>query len=152
MKNKLASYDRLAKVIEVAVTRGSGYAASEAANTIDEEFIMIPKSDLPKVEQKHNYTRGREIPHARTASYFGGDYDRYFQRALDYLAIAQVAANEKAQQAERELAGKREEAYRMLYPKSVPIWCYKELSDVAKAQIDVVVNLMNQVDTLKDVK
>ena len=152
MNNSKKNIDRITEHAIHAAVVGNGMAAEETARRIDSEFILIRRSDLPKVEQKYNHSRACEIPHARTASYFGGDYDRYFQRALDYLAIAQVAANEKAQQAERELAGKREEAYRMLYPKSVPIWCYKELSDVAKAQIDVVVNLMNQVDTLKDVK
>ena len=152
LKNKLTDYDRLANVIEGAVTRGSGYAASEAANTIDKEFILIRKSDLPSVQPKTLPWNGQTALKARTAGYNGHKPEIYWNRALDFIAVALHAEQEEGKQAERVLAGKREEAYRMLYPRSAPLWCYKDLSDIAKAQIDVVVNLMTQVDELKDGK
>lgn len=152
MKNKLNDYDRLANVIEGAVTRGSGYAASEAANTIDEEFILIRKSDLPAVAPKELPWNGKTALKARTAGYNGHKPEIYWDRALDFIAVALYAEQEEGKQAERVLAGKREEAYRMLYPKSAPMWSYQDLSDMSKAQINVVVSLMTQVDELKDGK
>lgn len=152
MKNKLTSYDRLAKVIEDAVVRGSGYAATTAANTIDEEFILIRKSDLPAVVPTKIPWSDKTGPKARTAGYHGHKPEVYWDRALDFIAVHFYAEQEEGKQAERVLAGKREEAYRMLFPEHPPLWDYKNIGDTTKKQIDVVVNLMNQVDELKEAK
>ena len=157
MKNKLTSYDRIAKVIEDAVTRGSGYAASEAANIIDKEFILIRKSDLPAVEIKSVYSPAKmehvDRPVVGTASKHGNAPSSYYwKRAIDVLAMAQYVEQEEVKQAQRELAGKREEAWRLLNPTAPPLWDYNTANPACKAQIDVVVGLMTQVDELKDGK
>lgn len=157
MKNKLTSHDRIANVIEFAVNQGSGYAASEAASTIDKEFILIPKSDLPAMGIKPVYSpvKGEVInrPVAGSACTYGNAPSRYYwERARSFMAIAQYVEAEESKQAERELAGKREEAYHMLYPSSPPLWDFQGADPEVKARIEVVVNLMNQVDELKDSK
>lgn len=157
MKNTLNNYDRLAKVIENAVVRGSGCAASESASVIDEEFILIRRSDLPAVEIKPIYSpaRGEHINRAvaRTASYHRGAAPSYYmKRALDILAIAQHAEAEEAKQEKQKLAAKRHEAWSLLNPTAPPLWDYNTATAAVKAQIDVVVNLMNQVDECKEAK
>lgn len=142
----------LINAIMSAVYVGNGKAAEEAAQKINEEFILIRKSDLPVVEEFYSHTRGCDTKRARTSTYHGGEPDRYYQRALDFLAISQVAEKEQAKQAERELAGKRSEAYNMLYPTLPPLWSYEDLAPHSQKQIDVVVGLMTQVDELKDKK
>lgn len=152
MNSKLTNHDRIAKVIEDAVVRGSGYAATEAANTIDEEFILIRKSDLPAVAPKPQVWGNLDVPMARTAGYRGLKPTLYWERALDFIAISLYAEQEVVKQKENELRGKREEAWKLLNPSAPTLWDYDTLNDDRRKQIDVVVNLMNQVDELKSTK
>lgn len=149
MTNSKKDIDKVTEHALHAAVVGNGKAAEEAARRIDSEFILIKRSDLPAVVFNQFYGTHK----ARSASYNPKtSAEVYWSRALDFLSIAQHAEVEEGKQEERELAGKRDEAYRMLYPKAAPLWSYSDLSDMSKAQIDVVVGLMVQVDTLKDGK
>lgn len=157
MQNALTNHDRLTKVIEHAVCRGSGYAASQAASLIDSEFILIAKADLPPVKTKmmYNPVQMEEEPKAiagsaRVSGKAPSSY--YWERARSFIAIAQYVEAEEAKQAKRELRGKREEAYKMLYPMAPTLWNYETADPQVKTKIDVVVNLMKQVDELKKTK
>jgi hypothetical protein len=152
LANSKKDIDKVTEHALHAAVVGNGTAAEETARRIDKEFILIRRSDLPVVEEYYSHTRGADAKRARTSTYYGGKPDRYFQRALDFLAIAQVAEQEQEKQAERELAGKRSEAFRMLHPNMAPMWCYQDLTPETKKQVDVVVGLMTQVDELKDKK
>lgn len=153
--NKLTNHDRIAAVIEHAVNRGSTYAAIEAATLIDKEFVLIKKSDLPPVVETENAFSGQKKVGARSAGYFHATpASRYWERANDIIAVALHAEKEqeKEAQARRELIGQRELAYSMLYPAAKPLWDYDTADLQVKTKIDVVVNLMRQVDELKDKK
>ncbi len=155
MKNALANHDRIAKVIEDAVVRGSGYAASEAASTIDKEFILIKKSDLPPITEKDSYPHNpwdkKVVKSAGSANYRGMKPELYWDRALDFISVALYAEQEVVKQEERELAGKREEAWKLLHPLEA-FWDYESQPPSSQKQIDVVVKLMLQVDELKEAK
>jgi hypothetical protein len=127
-----------------------GAAAVKSAKEIEEQFILIRKSDLPKPVQYQTPIGPRMK--ARTAIYSSKNPEMYVYRAMDFLAIALYAEQERDRQAERELNGKRTDAYALLHPKSAPLWDYNELNPADKHQIDVVVKLMTQVDDLKETK
>ncbi len=141
MKNALANHDRIASVIEDAVVRGSGYAASAAASTIDKEFILIAKSDLPTFATASSITGYNRTIGSQT----------YWSTVLDYIATALHAEQEEAEHTERKLAGMRKEAWKMLHPLEAS-WDYNTQTPSSKKQVDVVVNLMRQVDELKESK
>jgi hypothetical protein len=152
LQNALTNHDRITQVIEHAVVRGSGYAASEAASTIDKEFILIKKSDLPPVQPYKFSWSDTATLKARTASYHKGSPETYWNRALDFISVALHAEQEEAAQANRELEGMRKDAYAMLYPSAPPLWDYESAESQLKTKIDVVVGLMKQVDELKKTK
>jgi hypothetical protein len=127
-----------------------GAASVKAAMDIEEKFILIPKADLPKLALTQ--TPIGERMKARTASYNHATPQMYFDRALDFLAISLYAEKQEELEAERQLDGKRGDAYLMLFPGSAPLWSYNGLPPQTKAQVDVVVKLMTQVDTLKETK
>jgi hypothetical protein len=152
LNNKLKNHDRIANVIENAVMKGSGYAASEAASTIDKEFVLIAKADLPPVIETVNALTDRPRVGARTAGYFRATpSSKFWERAHDIIAVALHAEKEqdKEMQAKRELISQRELAYSMLYPQAPTLWDYEAADIQVKTKIDVVVNLMRQVDELK---
>jgi hypothetical protein len=157
LKNQLNNHDRITKLIEDAVVRGSSCAASEAASTIDEEFILIKKSDLPPVVVKPVYSPalGYHIdkPVARTAGHHkGAPASYYWNRAIDILAIAQYAEQEADKQSENKLNELRKQAHGKLFPFCNYCWEYDKAEVHIKRQVDVVVNLMTQVDELKESK
>lgn len=153
MQNKLTNHDRIANVIEFAVNQGSGYAASKAASTIDKEFILIAKADLPPLLPHKLPWNDTTTLKARTAGYCkGSSPETYWNRALDFISVALHAEQEEAAQANRELEGMRKDAYAMLYPSAPPLWDYESAESQLKIKINVVVNLMKQVDELKKTK
>jgi bifunctional N-acetylglucosamine-1-phosphate-uridyltransferase/glucosamine-1-phosphate-acetyltransferase GlmU-like protein len=157
LQNALTNHDRLTKVIEHAVCRGSGYAASQAASLIDSEFILIAKADLPPVKTKmmYNPVQMEEEPKAiagsaRVSGKAPSSY--YWERARSFIAIAQYVEAEEAKQAERKLDDLRSTAHAKLYPYCNYDWNYSTADTLDKAQVDVVVDLMKQVDELKKTK
>lgn len=145
--------EKVAQIVSEAVYMGNGNAITTATKALTDEFVLIRKSDLPAVVAKKEW-REEAIPVARSAAYRGMKPSVYWERALDFIAISLHAEVEEGKQAERELAWKRADAYRMLYPKypHAPLWSYEGLDAAVKAQVDVVVGMMTQVDELKDKK
>lgn len=147
-----ANQQDLINTIMSAVYVGNGRAAEEAAQKINDEFILIRKSDLPKVEPKPQSWGNLDVPMARTAGYRGRIPEMYWNRALDFISVALHAEAEVVKQKERELVGKRQEAWKLLHPSAPTLWAYDTMNSENKRKIDVVVNLMNQVDELKKAK
>jgi hypothetical protein len=140
-------YDRITEACYIGHTN----AISKAAEQINEEFILIRKSDLPPVVAWENPVSGRTKHRARTAIYFPQQSsEAYWNRALDVIAVALHAEQEDEKQAERILSGKRADAYKLLFPDGDTInFYYANYPSNIRRQIDVVVGLMGQVDELK---
>jgi hypothetical protein len=150
LQNKLPNQQDLVNVIAEAVYSGNGKGIDVAVQKINEEFILIKKSDLPEVTGKpHPWRENKETPMARTAGYNGRSAKLYWNRALDFISISLYAEEQEADQAKRELTWKREEAFKMLYPNSCTVVDYETADLSVKVKIDVVVGLMAQVDELK---
>jgi hypothetical protein len=134
----------LINVVMSAVYVGNGKAAEEAVQKINEEFILIRKSDLPQVKVQPRYSpiqgEYRDVATARTASYTVGSSDFYYRRALDVLAISLYAEGME-----------KEKAWKLLHPLEA-YWDYESQTAPIRKQIDVVVDLMTQVDELKNKK
>lgn len=152
MKNKLTSQQDLINTILCAVYAGNGKAAEEAAQKINEEFILIRKSDLPAVVPKTLPLSGKTMPKARTVGYHGYKPEIYWDRALDYISVALHAENEEVKEAEKKLDKMREEAHAKLFPFCNYNWTYAGADPHDKRKVDVVVDLMTQVDELKEAK
>lgn len=141
----------LINTIMSAVYIGNGKAAEEAAQKINEEFILIRKSDLPPMVSKPQGWNNLDVMMARSAGYRGRNPKVYWERALDFISVALYAEAEVVKQEEREIAEKRAEAWKLLHPNEAH-WDYEAQPAPSRKQIDVVVGLMNQVDELKATK
>jgi hypothetical protein len=150
LENKRKDVDLIAFHINNAVQIGNSKAATEEAEEISKGFILIRREDLPKGESRFNYSRGKAIQQFRTTHYSGLDPIAYFNRALDFLATAQYAQQVEKNKEYERLRVKREEAWKLLNPECNTMWDYTVLPDKDKAQIDLVVSLMRQVDELRE--
>lgn len=152
MENKKKDVDLIACHINNAVQIGNSKAATAEAEEISKHFILIRKSDLPNVETQQVWSsvkcEAESRPVARTVAFRSKEPNVYLSRALDFLAMAQHTEQVKQAEERDRLIERQKEAWKLLNPDN-PGWDYTVLPAQAKAQVDVVVGLLNQVDELK---
>jgi hypothetical protein len=140
---------RVAELVDYAVTQGNGRAAEEAVTKIDKEFVLIRRADIPPVE----FNQFTNTYLAGSTPFIGGlEPETYVFRALSNLALADYAKAKKVEHEEKRRTKMREEAHKLLFPKSSHLWSYDDLGPVEKKQVDAVAKLMKQVDELKESK
>lgn len=115
MKNDNRIIDEITHKIEERACYGNpGPVAVESGKFIDENFVLIRRSDLPKVEVSIHTGRAYTDAINETAS--GGDPEKMRNLAYQYLAMADFIDSKKDKEAELKLQHQRWNAYLAIYP------------------------------------
>lgn len=102
------------KIEERACYDNPGPAAVESGKFIDENFVLIRRSDLPKVEISQYTGRGTTI--SINEATLGGDPGRMRRLAYQYLAMADFIDAKKDKEAEEKLNADRFRVFKQIMP------------------------------------
>lgn len=117
MKNDSKIIDEITQKIEERACYGNpGPVAVESGKFIDENFVLIRRSDLPKVAPSPHTGRGITSILNECAS--GGDPEKMRNLAHHYLAMADFVDSKKDKEAEEKLNADRYRIFMQLVPHS----------------------------------
>lgn len=148
MKNDNRIIDEITHKIEERACYGNpGPVAVESGKFIDENFVLIRRSDLPEVQISSHTGNGYTDGIHETAS--GGNPEKMRKIAYQYLALADFIDAKKTTEAEQKLRRQRWEAYETVYPYqnmyTFESFDYKEHTPVnIQRAIDEIVKLRDR--------
>lgn len=152
MKNATKIIDSIVQTIEVKnLYSNPGPAAKSAGVEIDDSYIVIPRSDLPKITFGYLGDGGTpQLTHIN-ANASKGNTSVMREIAYEYLAMADYLDGKKAEGETLKLRTAQWEAYSTIYPHQnmyeFETFDYKDNTQVnIQRAIDEIVKLRAQLD------
>ena len=151
MENNPKIVKRIEEIIEeLACYNNPGPAAVKAAHIINDDYLLIPETDLPVVE----VTGSRAHTDTLTEYVCDGNTEAMRKKAYQYLAMAEYVDRHRKTKEAEELAANRLEVWRELNP--LPFgsiyfkenWKWENLKTSEKKAIDLILDLRkSQIDS-----